>query len=250
RARQVNLAATLQRLLALGAIPVINENDAVSTEELVFARGEVFADNDRLAALVAGALGADALVLLSNVDGVLTAPPDDPTAERVAVWEGQPITLGGRSAVGRGGMAAKIDAARIGARSGVTTVIANGGEVGILPSILAGEDVGTLFPAAPGQRARHAWLAFATVPAGRLEVDRGARDAVVQRKASLLPIGVTSVHGSFAAGAVVSLVHDGEEFARGLCLLSSSDAAMALDAEGPHKALVHRDNLVVLTENP
>ena len=249
RSRHVHLAATLQRLLALGAVPVINENDAVSTEELVFARGEVFADNDRLAALVAGALGADALILLSNVDGVLTAPPGEPGAERVSVWSGQDVTLGGRSSVGRGGMVAKIEAARVGARSGVATVIAHGGRPGVLGSILSGDDVGTVFPAATGQRARHAWLAFATVPEGRIEVDEGAREAVVARKASLLPIGVQEVVGTFEAGAVVSLVHAGEEFARGVCTLSAAEADAARLARGRSKALVHRDNLVLLTED-
>ncbi len=248
RARHVHLAATLQRLLALGAIPVINENDAVSTAELMFARGEVFADNDRLAALVASALGCDALILLSNVDGLLSAPPGEPGSERIPVYTGQDVTLGGRSAVGRGGMAAKLEAAKVAAKSGVPTVIAHGGRTGVLDALMRGDDIGTLFPASRSLKARDSWLAYATVPAGRLHVNHGAHQAIVERNASLLPIGVESVHGDFGAGAVVSLVHKGEEFARGLCALSSSVATARCGQPGPHKALVHRDKLVILTE--
>lgn len=249
RARHVHLAATLQRLLALGAIPVINENDAVSTEELVFARGEVFADNDRLAALVAGSLAADALILLSNVDGLLTAPPDEAGARRVPVWKEQAVEIGGRSAVGRGGMAAKLDAARVSARSGVATAIASGARPDVLHELLAGEDVGTLFPPHPRPPARRRWLAFATAPCGQLLLDAGAREAVLRQGASLLPIGVREVRGPFEAGAVVSLISAGEEIGRGICNLDSAAADRARQAAGPHRALVHRNHLVILTED-
>ncbi len=248
RTRHVHLAGTLQRLLQLDVIPVINENDAVSTAGVVFARGQVFADNDRLAALVAGALGCDALILLSDVDGLLTAPPDEPDATRVPVFDGHDVRLGGRSTRGRGGMAAKLQAAHIARRSGVTTVIAHGGRPNVLQDLLAGQDVGTLFPPETSLGARRSWLAYATVPAGRLEVNDGARAAVVERNASLLPIGVTTVHGTFESGSVVSLTHEGVEFARGMCAVSAAEADRLRAEPGPHRALVHRDNLVILTE--
>lgn len=251
RHRHVHLAATLQRLLALGAVPVINENDTVSTAELALTGPAVFGDNDRLAALVASGLDADLLVLLTDVDAVFDRPPAEEGAQRIGVWTGQEITLGAVSSRGRGGMGAKITAARLGATSGVPVVIAAGRSPEVLARVVAGDDVGTLFPATPGLTGKQRWLAFATRPEGRLIVNAGARQALVGGKASLLAPGVVGVEGQFAAGAVVSIVDgDGLEVARGLVERSASEieAALGLPGEGKGKALVHRDHVVVLVE--
>lgn len=147
-ARYQNLTATLERLLSLGAVPVINENDTVASEEIALVDGKVFGDNDRLSALVAAGLQADALTLLSDVDAVYTAHPSEPESSRIAVWADDPVRFGRLSAGGRGGMPAKIDAARFAADGGVHAVIASGYHADTLTQIFAGEDVGTWFPAA------------------------------------------------------------------------------------------------------
>jgi glutamate 5-kinase len=246
RRRFHNLTATLERLLELGAIPVINENDALSTAELALGKGQVFGDNDRLSALVATYLGADALVILSNVDAVYTRPPGDPGAERIATFAADAAwEEGAGSALGRGGMGSKIEAARVAARGGVTAVIASGLDATALRRVLAGEDVGTLFPAEPRMPRKRAWLAFATAPTGSIEVNAGARAAVLERHASLLPVGVVAVRGDFERGDVVRLCFEGEEFARGVTQRSAAELR-AVAEPGRARALVHRDDLVVL----
>lgn len=250
RRRYVNLAATLDRLLTLGAIPVINENDTVSTAELALSGGAVFGDNDRLSALVASGMEADLLALLTDVDGLYTRPPGEPGAERIPVFDAAAeVVLGAVSAGGRGGMASKIASARVGATSGVHTVIAAGADPSVLSRIVAGEDVGTWFPAVEGMNHRRRWLAYATVPEGRLRVNAGAREALVQRQASLLAPGVVEVDGRFGEGAVVSLCDEaGVEFGRGICDRSADAVRAAVSAGRRGKALVHRDNVVILAE--
>lgn len=252
RRRYVNLAATLQRLLSLGVVPIINENDTVSTAELALTGGAVFGDNDRLSALVASGLGADALVLLSDVDSVYTGPPSEPGAQRISLFDGEvDVRFGSTSKGGRGGMAAKVAAAQVGAASGVHVVIADGFGAGVLGAVLAGEDRGTLFPARGSQNHRRRWLAFATLPAGRLVVNAGAYEALTARKASLLAPGVLAVTGSFGPGSVVSLCDaEGTEFGRGVCDRSAADLRqlLSVDPVPRGKAVVHRDNVVILTE--
>ena len=249
RRRYLNLAATLQRLLNLGAVPIINENDTVSTAELALQGATVFGDNDRLSALLASNLGADLLVLLTNVDGLYTAPPDEEQAQRIATWQTQDVRLGSVSAGGRGGMEAKIEAAQVAVRSGVHVVIANGQKPQTLQRVLDGEDCGTWFPAGEGLNKRRQWLAFATTPAGSLVVNEGARSAMVQRKASLLPPGVVGLQGSFEAGAVVSIVTEsGEEFARGICGRASREILPQSGTGERNRALVHRDHVVIFSE--
>lgn len=246
RARFNNLTATLERLLKLGAVPILNENDALSTAELAIAlgpeRGGVFGDNDRLGALVASYLSADLLVLLTNVDGVYTRPPTEPGAERIAVWsEDADFIEGAASKLGRGGMGSKIDAARLAARRGVRAVIAHGDDRDVLPRLVAGESLGTAFPASSDPLSRRkAWLAFATAPAGSLHVNDGARDALVTRGASLLAVGVSRVEGLLAEGAVVRVVHDGHEIARGVLSRDPHDASEH------RRPLIHRDDLVLV----
>ena len=245
RRRHVNLASTLQRLLSLGAVPIINQNDSVSADELIL-KGNIFGDNDRLAALVAGGLGCDALVLLTDVDGVFTAPPGEPGAERISVFEDSDVRIGPLSEGGRGGMGAKIAAAKVAARAGVPVVIANGFVDGSLESVLAGADIGTFFPAGSAMNRRRQWLAFAAAPEGSIEVNAGAREAMASRNASLLPPGIVSVTGDFAAGDVVSIRCEGQEFARGKSTLSAAELRSLASVAGKNRAVVHRDHVVIL----
>ena len=249
RRRYLNLAATLQRLLELGALPIINENDTVSTDEIVLRGATVFGDNDRLSALVAANLGADLLLMLSDVDGVYDAPPSTKGAKRIGLYSGNLVDFGEGSATGRGGMEAKIVAAEVAANSGVKVVIASGVQPHPLTDVMAGRDRGTTFPASNALNKRRHWLAYATVPAGILVVNDGARDALVFHQASLLPKGVSAVRGSFAAGAVVSVVDTQKiEIARGICRESSNAIPELIDKPGRARALVHRDKIAILAE--
>jgi glutamate 5-kinase len=250
RRRYLNLAATLQRLLQLGAMPIINENDTVSTAEIELSGPTVFGDNDRLSALVAANLGADLLVMLSDVDGVYNAPPGTVGAKRLSTYSDSDIAFGQPSVRGRGGMETKIDAALIAAHSGVHAIIASGFEPNPLTQIIAGQDRGTWFPASSTLNKRRQWLAYATAPAGALLINQGARDALVQRQASLLPKGVVEVRGSFSAGAVVSVLDTDEvEIARGICRDSSTRIPELQRQVGKTRALVHRDQIAILAED-
>lgn len=251
RARFNNLTSTLERLLKLGAVPVLNENDALSTAELAVApgaeRGGVFGDNDRLSALVASYMAADLLVLLTNVDGVYSRPPGEPGARRIALWdEATTFEEGAASTLGRGGMGSKIDAALLAARRGVRVVIESGDTPDVLRRIVDHEPIGTTFaaPTRPLSR-RKAWLAFATAPSGMLIVNAGARDALVERGASLLEVGVVSASGELSEGAVVRVVHEGVEVARGMLARWPPGGASPSDPTG-RRPLIHRDDLVLL----
>jgi len=246
RQRFDNLTATLERLLELGAVPVLNENDTLSTAELALEKGAVFGDNDRLSALVAVYMHADALVILSDVDAVYTRPPGTEGAERIAEWgQGTTFEEGAGSALGRGGMGSKIGAARLAARGGVPALITSGDARDGLSRVLAGEDLGTLFPAQAGLARRKAWLAFATAPAGEISVNEGARQALVERGASLLPVGMVDVHGDFAAGDVVRITQHGAEIARGVAARSAVHLRAELGSAERARPAVHRDHLVI-----
>jgi len=250
RHRYVKLHDTLDRLLQLGAIPVINENDTVSTAELALGHDRIFGDNDRLSALVAAGVDANLLVMLTNVDGVFTAPPGTDGARLLADWDDETeVRFGPGSDGGRGGMEAKIAAARVAVRAGAAVVVGSGMGPETLLRVVGGEVVGTLFAAKNPWNKRRRWLAFATQPAGRLVVNDGARRALVERNASLLAAGVERVEGEFEAGAVVSvLTADGREFARGLCAKRAAEARAeaAHPGNGRSRPLVHRDNVVIL----
>jgi glutamate 5-kinase len=252
RAHYRNARRALERLLHLRVVPVVNENDAVATDEIRFG------DNDRLAALVAHLVHADALVLLSDVDGLYDGDPARPGARLIAVVGGEadlPDIGPGRAgpaAVGTGGMASKIDAARVATGAGIPVVLAHAGAV---RPALAGDPVGTYF-APTGRRttSRLLWLAHASAPNGRLLLDAGAVRAVVLRRASLLPAGVTGVEGEFAAGDPVELVGpDGRAVARGMVAYDAAELPAMLGRStgelGPdqQRELVHRDDLVLLT---
>ncbi|GAA2869658.1 glutamate 5-kinase [Actinoplanes cyaneus] len=256
RSHYRNAYRTLRKLLDLGALPIVNENDTVATEEIRFG------DNDRLAALVAALVDADLLVLLSDVDALYTGNPADPSARMIPLvrgdsdLEGIAIGSAGRSGVGTGGMVTKVEAARIATGFGIPVVLTAAPLAG---RVLAGDEVGTLFEAAGSRPARRLfWLAHATAPRGRLHLDAGAVTAVVARRKSLLPAGITAVDGSFAAGDPVDLVDagSGTPVARGLvnydavelpALLGRSTPELAA-ALGPgyEREVVHRDDLVLL----
>ncbi len=259
RVRYLNLRSTLNALLRRGVIPIINENDAVSTDELAFLDGAerpVFGDNDRLSALVATKLDVDLLVLLTDVDGVYDRDPRrDPNARlqsRVDDPESLAQAAGGPgSAASRGGMRSKVDAATVAARGGCHAVIASGVRLEALPRLLQGDEVGTWFPARPGLAARRRWIAFAVAPRGKLELDAGAVDALRERGASLLAVGVSKVEGEFEAGDVV-LLHDslGALVGRGIVCCDAATAREWVSGRPPigvrnHHALVHRDHLAL-----
>ena len=248
RAHYRNARTTLDRLLELGVVPVVNENDTVATEEIRFS------DNDRLAALVAHLVDAERLLLLSDVDGVYDTDPKKPGAARIPyVRTGSDLDgvqlRGGGSGLGRGGMAGKIEAAWMACSSGVPTIIGAASQVA---ELLAGvEGVGTAF-FATGTRAtsRLRWLAHASVPRGRLVLDAGAVAAVRERGASLLPAGITGVEGDFAVGDPVELVGpDGVPLARGLVAYDAAELPALLGVSTRERGLrevVHRDDLVLL----
>lgn len=254
RSHYANARRTLERLLDLRVLPIVNENDTVATTEIRFG------DNDRLAALVAHLVDADGLVLLSDVDALYDGPPSRPGAQRIAVVAGPDdiahVELGASgSKLGTGGMITKIEAARIATAAGVVTMVAAADRV---VSALAGEDVGTVFlPIGVRGRSRRLWLQHATTARGRLVIDDGAVTALVQRKTSLLPAGITAVEGSFHDGDPVDVCSpDGTPVARGLVNYSSAELPALLGrstrelaaALGPEyeREVIHRDDLVIL----
>jgi glutamate 5-kinase len=258
RRRYLNARTTLKTLVALGVVPIINENDTVVVDEIRFG------DNDTLGALVTNLIEADALVILTDQKGLYSADPrkapdamlvergraGDPALEMMAGGSG--------SDIGRGGMLTKILAARRAARSGAHTAIAFGREPDVLVRLFAGEAIGTLLSAGTAPvAARKQWLADHLKPAGRIVLDAGAVKALVADGKSLLPIGATSVEGVFERGEVVSLMGpDGREVARGLVNYAAAETARILRKPSAEiesilgylsePELIHRDNLVIL----
>ena len=258
RRRYLNARHTLKRLLAARVVPIINENDTVSVDELKFG------DNDTLAGLVAGLVDPDLVVILSDVEGLYDSDPrGNPRAALIAEVQGVTAALldacgGSVSGFGTGGMATKVRAAERVNELGIPCVIASGQTPGKLRDVLEGKPVGTLFLPEPTKRnARAAWIAHALFPKGKIWVDDGARKAVGELKRSLLPSGIQRVEGLFYTGDPVDLVAaDGTPFARGLVSYGSeelariagrksSDIDAVLGYHGLDEA-VHRDDLVVL----
>lgn len=249
-----NARRALERLLELGVVPIVNENDTVATEEIRFG------DNDRLAALVSLAVAADALVLLTDVDGLYSAAPGTPGAKRIAhvasMAELDGVDTSSRGAVvGTGGMVTKLEAARLATQSGVAVVLAAASDAA---KAVAGDDVGTVFDVT-GKRSseRLQWLAHTADAQGQLVLDAGAVAAVRGGRASLLAAGVSAVRGEFESGDPVDLVGpDGAVVARGFAKFASHQipailglsTQQILDQFGPHLAreLVHVDDLVVV----
>jgi glutamate 5-kinase len=268
--RYTNLRRTMEKLLKFGVLPIINENDTVSTVELeydqgsvVSGQGRVFGDNDRLAALVMSKLEADALVLLTDIDGLLLQKPKtrskgDGDEEATPIPLVEEITdelkaiAAGPSAGGRGGMSTKLEAAQIAMQAGGVAIIANGNTPGILDRIAAGEQIGTMFMSTSRMGGKRRWITYAASVRGRVIVNEGAREAIMGGKASLLASGVVRVEQQFAPQDVVSIADcDGREFARGIINCASEDAARLIEACSPRQmgergpVLVTRDNLVL-----
>ena len=258
RQRYLNARATLRRLLELKVIPIINENDTVTNEEIRFG------DNDTLGALVANLVTADALIILTDQNGLYTADPrNDSSAtliERADPGDSAVLALAGDagSQLGSGGMRTKVIAARRAADSGTTTIIASGREPGVLTALKAGEPVGTMFTSAqPARIARKQWLASQLKSRGRLWLDEGAAMALIERGVSLLAAGVSRVEGDFRRGELVSCVSPGgEEIARGLANYDSDSAVRIAGTSSEEfnrilgysnePELINRDNLVLV----
>lgn len=255
RAHYRNAYRTLDQLLAMGALPVVNENDTVATDEIRFG------DNDRLAALVAHLVRADLLVLLSDVDGLYDGDPSQPGTTRIEEVHGPEdiahVSIGsaGKAGVGTGGMVTKVEAARIAAAAGIPVVLTSASQAA---DALAGRGTGTLFHSTGRRSAdRLLWLQHASTPQGHLVLDDGAVRAVTERGSSLLPAGIAAVEGDFVAGDPVELRSaDGRAVARGLVnfdakelpqLLGRSTRELAREL-GPayEREVVHRDDLVLL----
>lgn len=259
RSSYLNVRNTLLSLLKLNAIPIINENDTVSVDELM----TTFGDNDRLAALVTNLLGSSLLIVLSHVAGLLDGDPTDPQSQVIPVVTeldedlNQYVTREG-SQLGKGGMISKLEAARMVTASGGNMIIASGDEPAVVKRLMQGEQLGTLFVAqgkivSPWKR----WIAYSAQPHGKLHLDQGACEAIRFQGGSLLAIGVTRVEGSFDKGDVVTLCGPGDsQIARGLTNYSTSqmltiqgcqsDQIAELLGHRPYEEVVHRDNLALL----
>ena len=269
--RYSNLRRTMEKLLGFGVLPIVNENDTVSTAELEpvtrESRTPVFSDNDRLAALVMSGLEAEALVLLTNVDGLLRPATGENGAAAKAGGSAEVIRLveeitpelralaAGPSASGRGGMRTKLEAAEIAMNCGGTAVIANGQNGDTLARIFRGEKIGTAFLPSKRMRGKRRWIAYAADVRGRVVVDAGAHRAITQGKASLLASGIMRVESHFGPMDVVSIVDaEGREFARGIANCASAEAQQASGKKhretgrsaAPSRVLVTRDNIVLM----
>lgn len=262
RSRYLNVRNTLLALFESGAVPIINENDTVSVDELQLS----FGDNDRLAALVTNLVRAPLLVLLSDIEGLYDGDPDDPESKVLSVVsdladaQQQHVRDGSRAGIelSTGGMGTKLQAARIATSAGGNVVIANGRSENVLEKILAGEDVGTLFLAeGPAVDARKRWIGWGANTAGQLTLDVGACSAIETSGRSLLAVGVAQVSGDFIKGDVIGLCDEaGREFARGLINYSAEEMRaiigktkaeiVELLGHRTYEVVVHRNNLVLL----
>ena len=246
RRRYQNACRTLEQLLAWGVVPVVNENDTLATDELRFG------DNDTLSALVAVAIGADELVLLTDVDSLYSGDPRSDAEARpieevtsLAELDNLQSVASGGGQWGTGGMTTKLTAARIATSSGIRVRLADGRDPAVLDALLAGERVGTLFQPSPTPLPdRKGWLAHALLPKGSLQLDAGAERALTQQGASLLAVGVQAVVGDFERREAVRLLaSDGRELGRGLASLSSTELRELMGSSGVE--VVHRDQLVL-----
>jgi len=260
RERFINARHTLLELLRIGVVPIINENDTVATEEIRFG------DNDNLSATVANLIGADMLVILTDVDGLYQKPPgEDPRAKIFDVVERvtpeiQRAAGGSTSAFGRGGMTTKLEAAQAAARCGATTVLCNGRKRDVLLQIAAGKPVGTMFTTGNRLASRKHWLAFTTRTHGELVLDDGAVRAITSGGKSLLPAGIVEVRGKFRVGDPIACVDStGRAVARGLTAYAS-DAVERIAKRSTREIaqmlgysngaeVIHRDDLVVLEDS-
>lgn len=271
RIKYLSLHDTLNTLISLGAIPVINQNDTVSTEELAFYKDAFqicFSDNDKLSALVASELDADLLVVLSDIDGLYDDnPKENPDAKRIYVVEQQTDEFDNyiRNATnpnsgGRGGMKTKLEAMKVITRSGGTGVIANGTEPHIIKRLFDKnntEELGTLFLPTENLTNKKRWIAYATNIQARFTVNDGAKKALIKKNASLLPVGITNIEGDCQKGDIVSILDfEGNEFARGMVNYNCSDCKKILGHNSDeiidilgyknYDAIITRDNIALL----
>ncbi|GJM23813.1 MAG: glutamate 5-kinase [Phycisphaerae bacterium] len=252
RSRYLNARHTLVSLLQRGVIPIINENDSVSFEEIKMG------DNDHLSALVTTLISANLLVMLTNVDGLRRGGAQGELIETVRATDEVDGHVGrSKSTTGVGGMATKLQAARLVGRSGIPAIIANGSRAKVLQDIVAGKKLGTYFePKTSRLDVRRRWIATATRPRGKIFVDDGAKKAIASRKASLLPSGITKVEGHFSAGSVVRICDQkGVPFARGLVSYTSDEASKVMGRNSKDiptilgyrylDEIIHRNDLVL-----
>lgn len=252
RKRFLSARLTLRALLDHGVVPIINENDTVATEEIKFG------DNDQLAALVSNLVSADALIILTDVEGVRDATGVRMPIVRDIEREAVPVAGKSSSTVGSGGMASKVGSARIVTRTGVPAIVAPGRDPEVLVKVLAGADIGTLFvPNGRELSSRKHWIAYGAKPSGKLVIDEGAVRALKDGGKSLLPAGIVAVEGDFELGDTVSIVtRDGAELGRGLAAYPGDDLrkilglhSAGIEARLGYKSIdeaIHRDDLVIL----
>jgi glutamate 5-kinase len=256
RERYLNARNTLLTLLRLGAIPIINENDTVTFEEIKFG------ENDTLAALVAGLIDADLLVMLSDIDGLYTADPRrDSSARLIPVVEEitsevEDLAGGTGSTLGSGGMMTKINAAKIACSLGIPMVLVNGANNNVFRDIVAGVNPGTIFvPREQPMNSRKGWIAYASKTNGTIYLDYGAEKAIVEKGKSLLPSGIIKVEGTFTRGCAVSIVGSCGEIARGIVNYGSEDIEKIKGSQSKEiinilgykddDEVIHRDNLTI-----
>lgn len=277
RKRYLNLRTTISELLKLKTVPIINENDTVSTSEIEsISPNNVkqlnFGDNDKLSALVASKIDADLLIILTDVDGLYSANPhssqdaelisevNDITPYLVSIEKQLELESKSKKEIdqGRGGIKSKLEAAKIVTQSGIPCIVANGKTQDILGKIFENDEIGTLFSAQKHMAGKTKWIAFATSVKGSVRVNEGAKLALLEKKASLLPAGIMEVKGSYARGDVISIEDaDGLEFARGLTNYNSEETNLisgkhskAIDELIQHRnydAIITRDNLAFTT---
>jgi glutamate 5-kinase len=261
RLRYLNVRNTLHSLLDFGAVPIVNENDTVSVEELK----TTFGDNDRLAAMVTNLLRAPLLIVLSDIEGLYDGDPSLPSSRLVSTVERideqvLAYVRDRKTGQSKGGMASKLEAARMVTTAGENMIIASGHESDILTRIMAGENVGTLFVAqGKGISPFKRWLGFSAQVRGRIQVDEGARKAIVEKGRSLLAAGIVGTQGEFQKGDVIALCDaEGTVIARGLTNYSSADVERIKGIKSekiaqvlgrrPYEEVIHRDNLAIVTK--
>ena len=259
RTRYLNVRNTLRMLFEYNTIPVVNENDTVSVDEIRFG------DNDRLAAMLANLLPNPLLILLSSVDGLLDGPPGNPQSRKIPLvesWDDKLFDLAApeKTFGGSGGMLSKLEAVKAATAVGESVILADGRKPGILDEILSAKDVGTLFLAQGSTMpAWKRWIGFTVNPAGSMTLDEGAVAAIQGQGKSLLAAGITAIDGQFESGEVVGLLDPaGSEFARGLSNYSANESRAimghrtqkitAILGHVPYAEVIHRDNLVLLNK--
>lgn len=266
RKKYLSLRTTLNKLLELNVIPIINQNDTVSTIELdeIYSEMQVcFSDNDKLSALVASELDADLLVILSDIDGLFDSNPKiNPDAKIIPVVENVTTEImsygAAASAGGRGGMKTKLEAARLVTRSGGIVLVANGKTSSVIKQIFTGKEIGTIFlPRNEMLSGKKRWIGYATNILGKLVVNYGAKKAILEKESSLLPIGIIDVINEFKKGEVVSILDENErEIARGIVNYDSDDCKKIAGAHSDdivkilgyknYDAVITRDNITIL----